>query len=280
MTAASRAAVPVAGRRFFKMSGSGNDFIMVDATHEPPGPLAAAETIQRLCARGTGIGADGIVFLEPSSSADFRMTYLNSDGSRAELCGNASLCSSRLATELGIVGAGEFRFETDAGILGARLLAGAPEVDLQPVVEVRPKLPFRLERGEHWIGYAVAGVPHLVVRVDDVSSVDLMGRGRPLRFEPSLARGANVNFVAPAGDGSWRMRTYERGVEGETLACGTGAISTAILLAAAGEASSPVRLESRSGRMLSVRLERRGDAWLPSLSGEARIVFEGRFGEL
>ena len=280
MTAARQAAVPVAGRRFFKMSGSGNDFIMVDATHEAPGPLAVAETIRRLCARGTGVGADGIVFLEPSSSADFRMTYLNSDGSRAELCGNASLCSSRLATELGIVGEGEFRFETDAGILGARLLAGAPEVDLQPVVEVRPELPFRLESGERWIGYAVAGVPHLVVRVDDVSAVDLTGRGRPLRFEPSLARGANVNFVAPAGDGSWRMRTYERGVEGETLACGTGAISTAILLVAAGEASSPVRLESRSGRMLSVRLERRGDAWLPSLSGEARIVFEGRFGEL
>ena len=268
------------GRTFYKMSGSGNDFVMVDAMREPPGALAEAEVIQAVCARATGVGADGIVFLEPSDVADFRMTYLNSDGSRADLCGNASLCSSRLAADLGIVGGPGFAIETDAGVLGARLRDEGPEVDLQPVSDVRPKLPFRLDPGERWIGFALAGVPHLVVRVDDVSTVDVVGRGRPLRHEASLPHGANVNFVAPDGAGSWHIRTFERGVEGETLACGTGAVASAILLVEAGEAAGRVSLTTRSGRILTVRLGRGSGGWQPSLSGEARLVFEGRFGEL
>jgi diaminopimelate epimerase len=267
------------GRTFFKMSGSGNDFIMVDAMVEPPGSLAHAETVRRVCARATGIGADGVVFLEPSDVANYRMTYLNSDGSRADLCGNASLCSARLATELGIVHDTEFRFETDAGILAARLQAEGPEVDLPPVSEVRTGLPIRLSSGERWMGFALAGVPHLVVRVDDVATVDVVGRGRPLRHDASLAQGANVNFVAPAS-GGFRIRTFERGVEGETLACGTGSVATAILLTEAGDATGDVTLTTRSGRVLRVRLRRSPEGWWPSLSGEARVVFEGRFGEL
>ena len=267
------------GRTFYKMSGSGNDFIMVNAMTEPPGELADPTRIQALCSRGTGIGSDGIVFLEPSSEADFRMVYLNSDGSRADLCGNASLCSSRLALELGLVSRTEFRIESDAGILAARLRDGAPEVDLQPVTDVRARLPFQHEAGESWVGFALAGVPHLGVRCDDVDAVDVIRRGRPLRFEPSLAQGANVNFLAPDGAGGWLIRTYERGVEGETLACGTGAVASAILLVEAGEARSPVKLKTRSGRTLTVRLQRDQGGWQPSLSGEARIVFEGRFGE-
>ena len=268
------------GRTFYKMSGSGNDFVMVDAMREPPGALAEAGVIQAVCARATGIGADGIVFLEPSETADYRMTYLNSDGSRADLCGNASLCSARLARELEIVGANEFCVETDAGLLGARLLDQGPEVDLQPVAEVRARLPFRLEPGERWIGFAVAGVPHLVVRVDDVTVVDVAGRGRPLRHDPSLLGGANVNFVSLCNDGAWRIRTLERGVEGETLACGTGAVATAVLLQEAGEIDGRVSLTTRSGRVLTVRLVAGANGWRPSLSGEARLVFEGRFGEL
>jgi diaminopimelate epimerase len=268
------------GRTFYKMSGSGNDFVMVNAMREPPGTLAESKVIQAVCARATGIGADGIVFLEPSQSADYRMTYLNSDGSRADLCGNASLCSARLAAELEIVRGPEFAIETDAGVLGARLLDEGPEVDLQPVTDVRLRLPFRLEPGERWIGFALAGVPHLMVRADDIATLDVVGRGRPLRHERSLPQGANVNFVAPDGLGGWRIRTFERGVEGETLACGTGAVASAILLAEMGEVADQVTLTTRSGRPLTVRLRRAADGWYPSLSGEARVVFEGRFGEL
>jgi diaminopimelate epimerase len=268
------------GRTFYKMSGSGNDFVMVDATREPAGSLSDPSVVPLICARAMGIGADGIVFLEPSSRADYRMTYLNSDGSRADLCGNASLCSARLATELGIVGSGEFRVETDAGVLGARILGGGPEVDLRPVTDVRARLPFRLESGEQWMGFAMAGVPHLVVRVDQVATVDVVRRGRPLRHEPSLPNGANVNFVSADGPERWRMRTFERGVEGETLACGTGAVATAILLRTAGEAGDDVVLTTRSGQELRVRLSEIPGGWQPSLSGEARLVFEGRFGEV
>lgn len=268
------------GRTFYKMSGSGNDFIVVNAMTDSAARLTDPDVVQALCARGTGIGADGLVVLEPSSTADYRMTYLNSDGSRADLCGNASLCSARLALELGLVNRRAFQVETDAGILAARFLDDGPEIDLQPVVDVRPRLPFRLSLGERWIGFALAGVPHLVVRVNDVSAVDVVGRGRPLRNDASLAHGANVNFVSRNAAGEWRIRTYERGVEGETLACGTGAIATAILLAEADEIPNQVGLVTKSGRTLRVRLGRGAGGWLPSLSGEARVVFEGRFGEL
>ena len=268
------------GRTFYKMSGSGNDFVIVDATVQPAAELKQPARIQALCARATGIGADGIVFLERSTAADFRLTYLNSDGSPAALCGNASLCSARLATELGLVSTTEFLIESDAGILGARMLERGPEVDLQPVTDVRTALPIGLVTGEEWIGFSQAGVPHLVVRVHDVATVDVVGRGRPLREHSSLQHGANVNFVAHLDTGVWRIRTYERGVEGETLACGTGAVATAILLAESGEVADSVDLETRSGKVLRVRWSRRGEAWLPSLSGEARIVFQGTFGEL
>ncbi len=268
------------GRTFYKMSGSGNDFVVVDATRESAADLTQASRVQAICARATGIGADGLVLLENSKVADYRMTYLNSDGSRADLCGNASLCSARLASELGIIGSGEFTVETDSGVLTARLLPDTPEVDLQPVVDVRANLPIRLELGERWIGFALAGVPHLVVRVDDVATVDVVGRGRPLRHHESMPAGANVNFVSPDASGGWRIRTFERGVEGETLACGTGSIASAIVLGEAGETSDRTALTTRSGRILRVRLSRSDAGWHPSLAGEARIVFSGLFGEL
>src|SRR5881392_4092525 len=108
------------GREFFKMSGSGNDFVFVDTRNEPPGALALPDVVGAICNRGTGIGADGVVFLERSNTATVRLTYLNADGSRGDLCGNATLCTARLSRELGIVGAGEFAIETDSGVLKAR----------------------------------------------------------------------------------------------------------------------------------------------------------------
>src|SRR6266576_1703548 len=114
------------------MSGSGNDFVVVDAMKDSSDSLMEHKVVQSLCARATGIGADGLVLLQPSSVADFRMTYLNSDGSRADLCGNASLCSSRLASELGIIGRSRFHMETDAGILAGTISDSGPEVELQP----------------------------------------------------------------------------------------------------------------------------------------------------
>ena len=269
------------GREFLKLSGSGNDFVFVDARREPPGALTSPEVVGAICSRGTGIGADGVVFVEGSEVADVRMTYLNADGSRADLCGNATLCTARVARELGIVdGAGEFLIETDVGALRARFAGDIPEIDLRPVSEVRPEAGIPLERGEQRMGYAVAGVPHLVIPVEDLEAVDVVGRGRPLRRHRSLTHGANVNFVQRNADGAFSYRTYERGVEAETLACGTGAVAIAVLLTTWGLASDPVRLRTRSGRELRVRLSGPASARVPSLSGEAQIVFRGNLGEL
>jgi diaminopimelate epimerase len=272
----------VTGREFVKMSGSGNDFVMVDARSQPPGDLARRDVVAAICARGTGIGADGVVFLERSDRADVKLVYLNADGSVADLCGNATLCTTRLAVRLGAGNPGGMTIETGAGIIKARILpAGHPEIDLSEVVDVRPVaegIPNQPHEG--YIGFAKAGVPHLVIEVPDVAQVDVVGRGRPLRSHPTLSEGANVNFVASDGAGGWTMRTYERGVEGETLACGTGSVATAILITQWHRSSGPVTLQTRSGRRLTVRLEKTAGGWLPSLSGEGRFVFDGRFGEI
>jgi diaminopimelate epimerase len=268
-----------AGREFVKMSGSGNDFVMVDARRQAPGELAEPEVIGRLCARATGIGADGIVFLENSDRADVKLTYLNSDGSLADLCGNATLCTTRLAVRMGAARPDGLSIETGAGIIRARILdSGIPEIDLAEITEVKPDAGIPMAGPEERIGFVKAGIPHLVIQVPDVGQVDVVGRGRPLRFHKSLREGANVNFLAGSGN-DWMIRTYERGVEGETLACGTGATGSAIMISTWTGTKGPIRLRTKSGRTLQVRLQKTTSGWLPSLSGEAQIVFEGRFAE-
>jgi diaminopimelate epimerase len=269
-----------AGRAFYKMSGSGNDFVFFDCRSEPPGDLETARRVAELCARGTGIGADGVVFILSSPTHAYRMRYYNADGSLGELCGNASLCSVRLAAQLGIAPQGDFQLESDAGTLTARVRDGLPEIDLEAVRDVQPNFAaIRKGGGESELGFALAGVPHLVIACPDVESADVLGRGAELRSHPSLAHGANVDFLSQ-GPSGWSMRTYERGVEGETLACGTGAVASAILLNEWGKSGDRVALKTRSGCTLEVTLRRKEGAWYPSLRGESRIVFEGRLREV
>jgi diaminopimelate epimerase len=185
----------------------------------------------------------------------------------------------RLASELGMATANDVSINTDAGIIRARMADGIPEIDLAPVTEVRlevPEIPM-LER-ESALGFARAGVPHIVIIDQDVTSADIMGRGSRIRRDPSLRDGANVNFLTGTGS-DWSIRTYERGVEGETLACGTGAVASGILLSEWGRAPGPVRLQTRSGRTLEVRVRRDENGWHPSLRGPAEMVFEGRLAD-
>jgi len=299
-----------AGARFYKLSGSGNDFVVFDHRGGGEVDLPDPATVRRLCRRGEGVGADGLLLLRDEPGFDYRLIYYNADGSRADLCGNATLCGVRLAVELGEGGgpgegkgtdAGtELRFLTDAGAMRGRMRTPTrPEIDLAPVTELIP------DRSELWelaggaapdeerMGFAVAGVPHLVVLCDDASAVPLTERAPGLRCHPALPHGANVNYVsrgarAAEGDGGheWEMRTFERGVEAETLACGTGAVATALLLtrwqvdgaSGTGE-GTPVRLRTRSGRLLEVSLREEGGELHPSLSGEARIVYRGELVE-
>jgi diaminopimelate epimerase len=270
---------PTGDPRFFKMTGSGNDFVVF--SNGDAAPFEDPEAIRSLSARGTGVGADGVVFLEKADKGDVRMRYYNSDGSEAALCGNASLCSTRLAVDLGYAQGGGFVLHTAAGALRARIRDGLPEVDLDPVTEVRPEVgDLARIAGESRLGYARVGVPHVVIEVPDLEAIDLTRRGPELRNHQALRPdGANVNFVAKQRDGSLAYRTYERGVEAETLACGTGAVATAILLSAWGESGHETTLTTRSGLPLTITLRRDGAAWIASLRGEGRIVFEGRLRE-
>lgn len=267
------------GRTFWKMSGSGNDFVFLDGRTPGVEHLETVDEIGRLCSRTEGIGADGLVVIQPDTVEQFSIRYYNRDGSRGELCGNASLCSSRLAVRLGMAKPDGFRFLTDAGVISGRIVGEEAEIDLQAAQGIRPEAGIALETGEHRIGFINTGVPHLVVLVDDADRVDLMRRGAELRRHPSMPAGANVNFVSPAGQ-QWRMRTYERGVEGETLACGTGSVACATILEAWGLAASPVRLLTTSGRTLTASVRRSGTEIRPSLKGEGRLVYSGQIEEL
>ena len=270
----------MAGRRFWKMSGSGNDFIFFNALHEPPGSLASPAAISALCERRTGIGADGVVFLEPHATLPFVMRYYNRDGSLAEMCGNAALCSTRLAGELGISASGDVTFDTVSGPVTGRFVNGAPEVDMVRVTELQPSIDIPLQAGERRVGFARVGVPHLVLLVDDVGAVRVFERGRELRHLPSLRDGANVNFVSRSPDGRWTLRTYERGVEEETLACGTGSVAVAAILHAWGLSDGAVSLQTRSGGDLVATVPPATSASPPVLRGEGRIVFEGTLGDV
>ena len=268
----------VEGRHFWKMTGSGNDFVFIDGRSEPAGEFEGAAVIQRICARGTGVGADGLVILTNprNPAADIELTYFNADGTLADLCGNATLCTASLAAKLRAVDPSGFAIETGTGVLRARIRAGVPEFDLPEIREAEADVA-AIERGgdEARLGFAVAGIPHVVIRVPDVALCDVLGRGSYVRNHGSLEAGANVNFVS-RDEGGWHIRTFERGVEGETLACGTGSVATAILLRLWGEAGDDVELETASGGRLGIRSVRGSDgSWTASLRGEGRLVFDG-----
>lgn len=267
------------GLPVFKMTGSGNDFVMIDARVSAPDDWTP-EDMQAVCARGTGIGADGIVFVGPGSRPGAaRMIYYNADGSHAAMCGNAALCSTTLATHLAVGAAGGMDLETDAGTYQSRSLSGGrAELHLTPVDHPSAVRGLKLDAGEREAVLSRVGVPHLIVLVDNVDQVALLERGRALRFDAALApEGANINFISTDTNGRWRMRTYERGIEGETLACGTGAVGAACAIQEWGLGRLPIEIESRSGRLLGIRAAkgqngRYEDVWL---AGEGRMVFRG-----
>ena len=269
-------AVDLGYRKFWKMTGSGNDFVFFDARSEPPGILEGADAIGALCDRRRGVGADGVVFFESDHEHTYGIRYFNRDGSLAEFCGNASLCSVRLAMELGVVKEGErFRFRTSSGVIAGQLGPDGPEVGMPAVQELNAAFGATLEPGETRIGYARVGVPHLVVACGDVETVDVENRGRSLRFHPALAAGANVNFVSRRGS-EWRYRTYERGVEEETLACGSGSVAAAAMLVEWNSERAPLRLITSSGAPLTISFKDDG----PALAGEGRLVFQGTLGDV
>jgi diaminopimelate epimerase len=272
------------GTVFYKMSGSGNDFVMFDGRHTSAEELTP-ETIVALCDRRMGIGADGVGLLEPAEpdGVDFRFRFWNRDGSIGPMCGNGALCATRLAVILEFARPeAEIRFSTPAGLHRGRVVGSRSEVALPDCQAPRAAPDVRTVAGEGRPTLVRPSVPHLVLTVDDVETVAVSARGPALRFDPATGDGgANVNWMSPKGDGSWKMRTFERGVEGETLACGTGAVACSLTLACLDLARSPARIWTRSGLPLDVSFEI-GPSTASSirLAGEGRLVYRGLTGSL
>lgn len=262
--------------KFYKMSGAGNDFVVLDNRQgQVKGDLNAFSAA--VADRKRGVGADGVLLVEPSGRKDFRMRYFNADGSEADMCGNGGRCIARFAHLMGAAGT-SMEFENLAGDFKASVLADG-QVDLQMTLphsmELNLKLPIEgVTLKGHFLN---TGVPHVVVPVDDIEAVDVVGWGRQLRYHTRFApKGSNANFVQVTGPSSLKIRTYERGVEDETLACGTGSVAAAILMARLGEVQSPVKVVTRGGDALSISFKLEGDsASEVFLRGGADVTFEG-----
>ena len=261
---------------FWKMSGAGNDFIVIDHRKPVIRPEQMAEFARLVCRRKFSAGADGLFLLEPSDRADFRWRFFNADGSEAEMCGNGARCVARFAYMQGVAAA-RMRFETLAGIVDATV------ADTQVTVRMTPPHSFRFDRqldvaGQMFMAHSVdTGVPHAVIFVDDLDAVDVVGLGRQIRFHPAFApAGTNVDFVGRA-ENCFRIRTYERGVEDETMACGTGVVAAALIAAARGYAASPVAIVTAGGVALTVHFTgQQGEAaHQVLLKGPAHVIYKG-----
>jgi diaminopimelate epimerase len=260
---------------FTKMNGAGNDFIMLD---NRDGKLALdSSRIARLCDRHRGVGADGVLAVESASQgADFRMRYYNADGGEAEMCGNGARCFARFARRLGADKA-EISFETQAGIIRASFPDNEVCVSMSDPHSFRP--PANLEIGGRMleVHFLNTGVPHAIVFTDSVETVDVSKDGRALRYHPAFApKGANANFVEVLAQDTIAIRTYERGVEGETLACGTGVCAAALLHHLRSGGPSPISVQVRGGDTLLVSFKASERSLHDvTLTGPADFVFDG-----
>lgn len=257
---------------FSKYSGAGNDFILIDnrSGRFPPQP----QCISKICNRRTGVGADGVILFEDSKSAHARMRIFNCDGTEAEMCGNGLRAFVKYLGELGI-SRDSFQIETKAHPDGhwCRL-----EQDKVAIKMGTPKIfhwNLELEKGKT-LSFLDTGVPHAVTMVDDIESLDIFSAGSWIRHHPFFApRGTNATFVTLRSDQRLTIRTFERGVEAETLACGTGAVAAAVCMAKKFGLPSPIEVKVRSGDLLKIRFKKDFDDL--ELIGPAIKTFEGRF---
>lgn len=259
---------------FYKMQGSGNDFILFDNRDLGLRADKMSAWAKRICPRAFAVGADGMIFLNKTSETglDYKWDFFNSDGSRAEMCGNGSRCAARLAYELGLAGK-KHVFGTDAGAVQAEVLqTGWVRVQLTAVRDLKTDISLDVSGGERTVHFANTGVPHAVVVCPDADSEDVQQTGRAVRnhdyFSPA---GANVNFIQIKDRDRIYLRTYERGVEDETYACGTGAAASAVVARHLGLCNPEVRITTSGGEELGILLE----ADKIFLSGPARLVYRG-----
>lgn len=265
---------------FMKMSGSGNDFILIDHREPLLDEDRMKEFVRKVCQRRISIGADGLILIERSKKADFKWRFFNSDGSEAEMCGNGGRCAARFAWLKGIAGS-KLTFETLAGVLSAQVNGMLVKLELTKPYGLQLEKTIPIDGKEQILSSINTGVPHAILFLEDIEGADVIRIGRTIRFHPYFApSGTNVNFVRLENNSNLSIRTYERGVENETLACGTGAVASALVSAFKGWVKSPVSIKTRGGEVLTVYFEIEGEEVRKVfLEGDVHIIYEAEMWE-
>jgi diaminopimelate epimerase len=257
------------------MNGAGNDFILFD---NRTGEIDLDRNqIALLCDRHRGIGADGILLLEkPTNRADFRMRYFNADGGEAEMCGNGARCFARFANKVGEQKA-SISFETQAGVISAELKGDLVILRMTEPTDLRLNIDLPMVAENKTVHFINSGVPHVVIPVTKIDDADVQRDGAAIRYHKMFSpNGTNVNFIEKRGPNKIAIRTYERGVEDETLACGTGIVASALIFAASEDCKGPVTVMARGGDELQVSFEKSQNQFRNvTLTGPAEFVFEG-----
>ena len=271
--------------RFTKMNGAGNDFILID---NRAGEIHLDRSqIARLCDRHRGVGADGVLLFEKASNnADFRMRYFNADGGEAEMCGNGARCFARFANKMANVD-GKISFDTQAGLIAAELLNDLVKLQMTDPTDLRLNIELPVGEKSKIVHFINSGVPHVVIPVPGFDDVSVCKEGSAVRRHKMFSpKGANVNFIEKLGPKKIAVRTYERGVEDETLACGTGVVASALIFATLENTNGPITVIARGGDELQVGFEKSDPPPLHSgtasnrfrnvtLTGPADFVFDG-----
>ena len=266
----------MSGTTFTKMNGSGNDFVIIDNREGQVTPDDQMKWVRRLCRRKFSVGADGILFIEPSQTADFKWQFYNADGSRADMCGNAARCVARFAY-LNKIAPQEMSFETGAGLIKAVVNGDKVKVRMVDPKNLVTDLAINIDDTPVVGHFVDTGVPHYVIEVDDIEAVDLEKNGPRIRYHEEFAPdGTNVNFIAVENKNTLVLRTYERGVEAETFACGTGATAVAIIANRLHQMASPINVMTLGGGILTIYFEVEKSGYLKvDMEGDARIVYQG-----
>ena len=261
---------------FSKMSGCGNDFIFIDNRRRILDPDHLGDFVPKVCAPKISVGADGVVLIEDSRKANFRWRFFNSDGSEAEMCGNAGRCAARFAVLKGIAPE-KLAFETLAGIIAAEVFGRRVKLQMVKPFGLKLDLAVQIDGTSLSLHFLNTGVPHAIQFVPEASKVNVKDLGRKIRFHAHFQpSGTNANFAQVIDRKNIKVRTYERGVEDETLACGTGAVASALISGAKGFVDSPVAVETSGGEILNIHFQKKGDGFDPVfLEGDTRLVCEG-----
>jgi diaminopimelate epimerase len=265
--------------KFTKAVAAGNDLIIIDHRSGGDGNLSALA--KRLCNRKRAIGADGLLVIEPSKRCDFKMRIFNSDGSEAEMCGNGSRCIALYAVTRKITKP-EMTIETLAGSLDASVKGGVVKVKLTDPKDIKWNLCLMINKCPYKVSFADTGVPHTVHFTDNLENIDVKNLGSHIRHHGEFSpEGTNADFVKIIDKRTIRIRTYERGVEDETLACGTGAVASAIISAEAEKMDSPVTVQTESGEEVKVYFKMvDGNFKDVYLEGKAQLVYEGETNDI